>query len=189
MKQLRKYIRRMLTESVTDQAGWFFSVEPGFEQMSRRDVPSGEQLPKGRGAYYGRYVQGNCQTIFQIEERDWYDFVNGRETTVIWIHGIRSTPPAECQGKGMGSHVMRQIMSFADAVGIGVAGDVVPYGSSKMTREDMTAFDARFGLMPLKHWEQFADLSSMEEEYQYMMEDYIEDHPDWVWRPAAGTVG
>ena len=189
MKHLRQYIRQILTENhIRQQAGWFLNIEDGFEEMPRSEVPASEQLNKRRDVYYGRYVVDDCQTIFQLEGREFYDFVNAKEVVVIWIHGIRSFPADKCQGKGMGTHVMKQIMGFADASGLGVAGDVVPYGGSKMTREDMEAFDARFGLMPLKYWEQFADPDSMDEEYQYMMEDYIESHPDWVWRPAYGSV-
>ena len=188
MKLLRKTIRRLLTERMTNQAWSFFKDAYGFEQMSRREVPSAEQLGNSRDVYYGRYVVDDCQTIFQLEEREIYDFINSKQVNVIWIHGIRSFPPEKCQGKGMGTHVMSMIMDFADSSGCGVAGDVRPYGGSKMTQEDMKAFDARFGLMPLKHYVQYIDLDSMSEEEQWEIEDYVDGFDTWVWRPAGGTV-
>lgn len=188
MKLLRRTIRKLLTERMTNQAWSFFKDAFGFEQMSRREVPSAEQLGNRRDVYYGRYVDDDCQTIFQLEEREIYDFINSKPANVIWIHGIRSFPSDECQGKGMGTHVMNMIMDFADSSGFGVAGDVRPYGGSKMTQDDMKAFDARFGLMPLKHYLQYIDLDSMAEEEQYDIEDYVNDHDTWVWRPAEGSV-
>ncbi len=190
MNLLRRAIRKMiLTEgNMTTQAGWHFSIEDGFDQMLRRDVPSLEQLGKSRDVYYGTYVVDDCQTIFQLEEREIYDFINSKHVNVIWIHGIRSFPADKCQGKGMGTHVMSTIMDFADSYGYGVAGDVRPYGGSKMTQEDMKAFDARFGLMPLKYYLQQIDLDSLPEEERFEIEDYVDEYDTWVWRPAGGSM-
>ena len=74
-------------------------------------------------------------------------------------------------------------------MGLGVAGSVVPYGSSKMTREQMTAFDGRFGLMPLSHWRKFIPQDVQEDEdAMWETDDYIQSREDHVWRPAGGYV-
>lgn len=189
MKLLRETIRRILLESMTNQAWSFFNTLDGFEQMSRREVPSKEQLNSRREVYYGRYVDGECQTLFQLEEREIYDYVNGKDVMVIWIHGLRSTPPDQCQGKGMGSHVMRAITQFADSIRIGVAGEITPYGSSKMTPEDMRAFDARFGLMPMNHFKNLLDPALLaDEDEMWELDDYLQTVETWVWRPAQGSI-
>ena len=188
--QLRRVIRQLLLERMTNNAWSFFKDIPGFVQMTRNDVSSSEQLGRNRDVYYGSYSDQGCQTMFQLEERELYDFVNDGVVKVIWIHGIRSFPEAECQGKGLGTKVMRQIMAFADSVGMGVAGDVRPYGNSKMTEDDMRAFDARFGLMPLAHWKQYLPSDILEdEELMEEIEDGIAEYPTWVWRPAKGSMG
>jgi len=190
MKLLREAIRRLLTERMTNQAWSFFNSVDGFEQMSRRDVPSKEQLNSRRDVYYGRYVDDTCQTLFQLESREIYDFLSDGLVNVIWIHGIRSFPESACQGKGMGTKVMKQIMAFADSIGIGVAGDVRPYGNSKMTQDDMRAFDARFGLMPLSYYKKFLPQEILEDEdTMWEINDLIDSHPTWVWRPAKGRLG
>ena len=183
-------LKQLLTERMTNQAWSFFQSIDGFSDMSRREVPSKEQLNKRRDIYYGRYVDGECQTLFQLEERDFYDYVNNEQVKVIWIHGIRSMPADKCQGKGMGTHVMTNIMQFADSIGIGVAGDVVPYGGSKMTQDDMRAFDARFGLMPMEYYKKFMypeDLAH--EETMEEINDFLSSCETWVWRPAEGSMG
>ena len=182
-------LSRLLLERMTNQAWSFFKDIDGFSDMSRNDVPSKEQLNRRRDVYYGRYTEGECQTIFQLEEREIYDFINDGLVKVIWIHGIRSFPEAECQGKGMGTKVMTQIMVFADSTGSGVAGDVRPYGGSKMTEGDMRAFDARFGLMPLEHYKQYLPSDLLEDEdVMEEIDDMISDFPTWVWRPAKGSM-
>ena len=189
MKLLRETIKKLLIEQMTNEAWSFFNSIDGFEQMSRRDVPSREQLNSRRDVYYGRYVDEECQTLFQLEEREIYDYVNNEHVMVIWIHGLRSTPPEQCQGRGMGSHVMRTIVQFADSIGMGVAGDVVPYGSSKMTQDDMRAFDARFGLMPMEYYKKFMDPDDLaHEETMFEIDDYLESCGTWVWRPAKGSL-
>ena len=175
---------------MTNQAWSFFNGVDGFGDMSRSDVPSKEQLNKRRDIYYGRYVDGECQTLFQLEEREIYDYVNNEQVKVIWIHGIRSMPAELCQGKGMGTRVMETIMQFADSIGIGVAGDVVPYGGSKMTEDDMRAFDARFGLMPMEYYKKFMYPEDLAHEPTMMeIDDYLETCTTWVWRPAEGSMG
>ena len=189
MKLLRETVRKILLESMANKAWSFFNQQEGFEQMTRREVPSKELLGSNRNVYYGRYILDNCQTLFQIEETEIYDFVNNEGAQVVYIHGLRSTPPMECQGKGMGTHVMNKIMEFADSLGIGVAGDVVPYGSSKMSRDDMRAFDARFGLFPLEHYLQFLDpLDAADEDVMYEINEFINSNADMVWRPAKGSL-
>ena len=189
MKLLRETIKKLLIEQMTNEAWSFFNSIDGFEQMSRRDVPSREQLNSRRDVYYGRYVDEECQTLFQLEEREIYDYVNNEHVMVIWIHGLRSTPPEQCQGRGMGSHVMRTIVQFADSIGMGVAGDVVPYGSSKMIQDDMRAFDARFGLMPMEYYKKFMDPDDLaHEETMFEIDDYLESCGTWVWRPAKGSL-
>lgn len=183
-------LKQLLIERMTNKAWSFFNSVEGFEQMSRKEVPSKEQLNSRRDVYYGRYVDGECQTLFQLEERDFYDYVNNEQVKVIWIHGLRSMPVDKCQGKGMGTHVMNTIMQFADSIDIGVAGDVVPYGGSKMTQDDMRAFDARFGLMPMEYYKKFmypedlAHKETMEE-----INDFLSSCETWVWRPAEGSMG
>ena len=190
MRLLRETIRRILTESMTNKAWSFFNSVDGFEQMYRKEVPAQERLNRDRDVYYGRYVDGECQTLFQLEEREIYDYVNNEEVKVIWIHGLRSTPPDQCQGKGMGTKVMQTIMQFADSIEIGVAGDVVPYGSSKMTQDDMRAFDARFGLMPMEYYKQFMYPGDLEhKETMEEIEDYLSTVKTWVWRPPEGSMG
>ena len=189
MKLLRETVRKILLENMTNKAWSFFNQQEGFEQMTRREMPSKELLSINRNVYYGRYISGNCQTLFQIEETEIYDFVNNDGAQVVYIHGLRSTPPMECQGKGMGTHVMNKIMEFADSLGIGVAGDVVPYGSSKMSRDGMKAFDARFGLLPLEHYLQFLDpLDAADEDVMFEINEYIDSNADMVWRPAKGSL-
>lgn len=182
-------LRQLLLERMTNQAWSFFNSIEGFGDMSRRDVPSKEQLTKRRDVYYGKYVDGDCQTLFQLEEIDIYDYVNNEQVKVIWIHGIRSRPTEQCQGKGMGTHVMNSIIQFADSIGIGVAGDVVPYGGSKMTLDDMRAFDARFGLMPLEYYKKFMPPEDLaHEETMEEVNGFLSDLDTWVWRPAKGSM-
>lgn len=188
MKLLRETIRRIiLQESVTNQAWKYFNSTWGFSQMIRSEVPSKEQLPRNRDVFYGKYTQDGCDTLFQLEKTEIFDIVNNRPIDVIWIHGLRTL--GDCQGKGSGTHVMHSIVDFADTIGLGVAGSVVPYGSSKMTCEQMTAFDARFGLMPLKHWRNFIPQHIQEDEdAMWEIDDYIEFNEDQVWRPAGGVI-
>ena len=187
---MRYTLKHLLVEQMTNKAWSFFNGVEGFEQMVRKEVPAQERLNRNRDVYYGRYVDGECQTLFQLEEREIYDYVNNEEVKVIWIHGLRSTPPEQCQGKGMGTHVMKAIMRFADSIEIGVAGDVVPYGSSKMTQEDMRAFDARFGLMPMEYYKKFMYPEDLAHEPTMMeIDDYLETCTTWVWRPAEGSMG
>jgi len=186
---MRYSLKQLLAEGMTNEAWSFFNSIDGFEQMMRSEVPSKEQLARGRDVYYGRYVDGECMTMFQLEEREIYDIVNNEHVMIIWIHGLRSTPPDQCQGKGMGSHVMRTIVQFADSIGLGIAGDVVPYGNSKMTQDDMKAFDARFGLLPMEHYKQFLDPEVLADEDQmWEIDDYLDSCGTWVWRPASGSV-
>lgn len=182
-------LTHLLLERMTNEAWSFFNSIEGFSQMSRTDVPSKEQLSRNRDVYYGRYAEGNCQTIFQLETREIYDFISDGLIEVIWIHGLRSFPEAECQGKGLGSKVMTQIMAFADSIRMGVAGDVRPYGNSKMTEEDMRAFDARFGLLPLSHYKKYLPPEVLEDEdAMWEIDDMIDSYSTWVWRPAKGSV-
>lgn len=186
---VRKTIRKLLLERMTNQAWSFFNNLDGFEQMSRGEVPSKEQLNRRRDIYYGIYTEGECQTIFQLETREIYDFINDGLVEVIWIHGIRSFPETLCQGKGMGTKVMTRIMEFADSIQIGVAGDVRPYGNIKMTEDDMRAFDARFGLMPLSYYKKYLAPELLEDEdVMWEIDDMIDSYPTWVWRPAKGSL-
>ena len=180
-------LKQLLKESMTNQAWNYFKDAFGFEQMTRREVPSKEQLGSMRDVYYGKYSQDGCDTLFQLEEQEIYDIVNDKPVNVIWIHGIRTL--GDCQGKGLGTHVMYSICDFADSIGYGVAGSVVPYGSSKMTREEMTAFDGRFGLMPMSHWKNFLPQEVLEDEDKmWEIDDYITTVEDYVWRPAGGAI-
>lgn len=189
MKQSKYSLKHLLIENMVSQAWSFFNSIDGFEQMMRSDVPSKEQLNRRRDVYYGRYVEGDCQTMFQLEIREIYDFINDGLVEVIWIHGIRSFPEGECQGKGMGSKVMTQIMAFADSIQLGVAGDVRPYGHTKMTEDDMRAFDARFGLMPLSHYKKYLTPELLEDEdAMWEIDDMLDSYPTWVWRPAKGSI-
>lgn len=187
MNLLRESIRQLILESLATQAWKYFNNAYGFEQMMRREVPSKEQLHKNRDVYYGKFSQDGCDTLFQLEQTEYWDIVNNKPIDVIWIHGLRTL--GDCQGKGGGTHVMQCIIDFADTMGLGVAGSVVPYGSSKMTREQMTAFDGRFGLMPLKHWRKFIPQDVQEDEdAMWETDDYIKSNADHVWRPAGGYV-
>lgn len=180
-------LKQLLTESMTHQAWKYFSGAFGFEQMARRDVPSKEQMHSNRDVYYGKFSQDGCDTLFQLELTDIWDIVNQRNVDVIWIHGIRTL--GDCQGKGGGTHVMHSIIDFADTVGLGVAGSVVPYGSSKMTREQMMAFDGRFGLKPYSYWKQFLPQHILEDENEmWEIDDFISEKQDLVWRPAGGDI-
>ena len=196
MKLLRETIRRivlqeyklqLLTESMIYQAWEYFNGAYGFEEMSRREVPSKEQLSSNREVYYGKYSGEGCDTLFQLEQREYYDLVNDKHINVIWIHGIRTL--GDCQGKGIGTHVMQSIVDFADTIGMGLAGSVVPYGSSKMSRDQMTAFDGKFGLMPLAHWKNFLPKETLaNEDEMWEIDDYIESNSDDVYRPAGGFI-
>jgi hypothetical protein len=180
-------LKQLLTESMTRQAWEYFNGAFGFETMMRREVPSKELMSSNRDVYYGKFSQGGCDTLFQLEQTEIYDIVNDKPIDVIWIHGIRTL--GDCQGKGGGTHVMNCIMDFADTIGLGVAGSVVPYGSSKMTREQMMAFDGRFGLKPLSYWRQFLPRHVLEDEdAMWEIDDYISSNQDQVWRPAGGAI-
>jgi hypothetical protein len=84
---------------------------------------------------------------------------------------------------------MKAITQFADSIRIGVAGEITPYGSSKMTQEDMRAFDARFGLMPMNHFKNLLDPALLaNEDEMWELDDYLQTVETWVWRPAQGSI-
>jgi len=155
--------------------------------LLRRDVPSREQLGTNRPAVYIKYVKDGCECLFVLEDRETFDPISSNMINVVWIHSLRTYPEKECQGKGLGSHVMRTLVTFADQYGLHLQGDVVPYGDTKMDQEGMAAFDARFGLLPLKAYAQHVNKDDWDEYRQEDFDEILEDST-LVWRPPIGYM-
>jgi hypothetical protein len=58
-----------------------------------------------------------------------------------------------------------------------------------MTQDDMRAFDARFGLMPMNHFKNLLDPALLaNEDEMWELDDYLQTVETWVWRPAQGSI-
>ena len=168
MNHLQRYIRNVLLESIRDSFLSAFYNHPFIELMDRRDVPSKEALSSRRPAIYIAIKEGDCTCLCVLEERSYWHLIYQKQMRVLYVHSLRTYPGKICQGKGLGTKMKLEINKVADQHGIHLVSQVLPYGSDKMSQNQMVEFNKRFGFKPIKE----------------MVNEYVGTDEDEAWEVA-----